>query len=240
MICTLMGLLTIFWNFAELGPRRYNLSRSYKIYISNLVLRLWMVKKKSAQIRVYCIIACEAQCPLERGFTVYSPLATLQRTMPYQEATGVSFSSCVSRKLLPLRGITSAGASVIASFDGGQSSESRGSSSSSSSSRSAEAAAAAAAAVAAAAASAAALLRISTMKPHSTTAQKMRCSSGLNHLDSRSFWTATLLPKVAPTMPPPAEDLCWGRWWWRSASGFCCCCSGGGQLEVGELGADWE
>lgn len=36
--------------------------------------------------------------------------------------------------------------------------------------------------------------RVSTIKPHSMTAQNIRDSSGPNHLDSRSFCTATELP----------------------------------------------
>lgn len=36
--------------------------------------------------------------------------------------------------------------------------------------------------------------RVSTIKPHSITAQKMRDSSGPNHFDSRNFCTATELP----------------------------------------------
>lgn len=36
--------------------------------------------------------------------------------------------------------------------------------------------------------------RVSTMKPHSITAQNIRDSSGPNHFDSRSFCTATELP----------------------------------------------
>lgn len=36
--------------------------------------------------------------------------------------------------------------------------------------------------------------RVSTMKPHSITAQNIRLSSGPNHFDSRNFWTATELP----------------------------------------------
>lgn len=53
--------------------------------------------------------------------------------------------------------------------------------------------------------------RVSTMKPHSMTAQNMRDSSGPNHLDSRSFCTATELPNVLQWLL--LLLLLFVRWW---------------------------
>lgn len=53
--------------------------------------------------------------------------------------------------------------------------------------------------------------RVSTMKPHSMTAQNIRDSSGPNHFDSRNFCTATELPNDLILLL--LFVLLFERWW---------------------------